>query len=376
MVYDNGEQHLEEINHVSVLESIDEVFDGITSLMTLNSVMYGSTVTALLAGLPIEGDLDIAVSSQEYMMMTQNLASCVKWIQIEGKNVAERKHTHKRPYRSTPSPSSAPMVVHASPSSPFSSSDKKESIYSKVKHMPLSNVVAFQTVNGARVQIMESKAMTGDMLEDALKVVRRVDFVFCGIAIDRYGRVLEVMPHAYNDCLQRVIRIRDYQPEFDTGQLKQRFYKYIKRGWNLGISIDQAMLNLNKAKRKYYEQQAAKKGKKRPKPKPISGFRLVNKGSTVLIQARKELLGLIDSVSAVRDAVRHMAIPYGIDLDYTSKNPAHLELWSKRKKLTTSSAQAIIAASDRHLRKNFNVGPDKLYVMEKTLRLRSMYKDQ
>ena len=61
MKHDRDEQYLKEIDHASILESIDEVFDHATSLMTPSAVMYDSTITAMIAGLSIVGDLDSCI---------------------------------------------------------------------------------------------------------------------------------------------------------------------------------------------------------------------------------------------------------------------------------------------------------------------------
>lgn len=293
MTYYNGEKHLKEIDHVSILEYVDEVFDGITSLMTPNAVMYGSTITAIIAGLPIKGDLDIAVSKQEYPDITQKLANSVKWVQVDGQAVPESSNRHNSGFTFN----STPVVVRA---------EKKESPYSKAKHIPLSNTVAFQAVNDARVQIIESKAATGDILEDALAIVRKVDFVFCGIAVDRYGRMLEVIPGSYDDCLQRIIRVGRYQPKTDADQLMARFRKYIERGWYLGISLDQAVANLDKAKREYHAKLALKKGRKKAEYKRPLDF-LVQRDTAkgLVIKASKILTVACGSSSLVRDTVRH-----------------------------------------------------------------------
>lgn len=355
--YDNGESYLEEINHVSVLESIDEVFDSATSLMTQNAVMYGSTVTALITGLPICADLDIAVSNQEYMKLCKNFASSVKWLQVDGKRVSEHK----------PSES---MHKFNLPTSSYSGKNP----YQEAKHLPISKMVAFEAVNRSRVQIVESKTMTGDRLEDALEVVRSVDFTFCGMAIDRYGRMLEVIPYAYDDCKQRIIRIQNYQPDMNPDRMKARLHKYIKRGWGLSMSIDQAMTNLNRAKAEHAKK--ATKKIKRKKPRPIALFR-VKKSMKLgyILETKKAVRQMIGATSPIRDAVRTMATKHFgmVDVDSTINNNSCLIFWSNGKTMSGTIAKQLATIASEHIIKKYKLDPERLKAEEKMSKLGKMY---
>lgn len=358
--YDNGERHLEEINHVSVLESVDEVFDNATSLMTQNAVMYGSTVTALITGLPICADLDIAVSNQEYMKLCKNFASSVKWVQVDGKRVAEHK------------PESSSHSFNLPSLSAGHSSDKNP--YKDVKYLPISKMVSFEAVNRSRVQIVESKTMTGDRLEDALEVVRRVDFTFCGMAIDRYGRMLEVIPHAYDDCRQRVIRIQNYRPAMDLVRMKGRLLKYIKRGWGLTISIDQAIANLNRAKAE--DAKKATKKIKRKKPRPMALFKIkksVKMGFT--LETKTVVRKMIGATSPIRDAVRSLAARYfRIDVvESTVNSKGDLIFWAHKNVMSGSIAKELADRASEYIIKKYKLSPDKIRQEDKTSKLGEMY---
>lgn len=325
--YDNGERHLEEINHVSILESVDEVFDSATSLMTLNAVMYGSTITALIAGLPICGDLDIAVSKQEYMRICQSFASSVKWLQTDGKRIPEHSADHGRAFVQAEAPSS---------SNP----------YAEAKHLPVSKTATFESVNQSCVQIVESKVMTGDRLEDALEVVRKVDFTFCGMAVDSFGRMLEVIPHAYDDCLQRVIRIQNYQPEMDFERMDHRLHKYIERGWGLTMSIDQVMSNLNKAKIEHAKvHDKAKPTKRLKSKKPISLFniRRDNDKHCYTIETKRILEDTIPMPGHIRDLISHCAAKlFDVNLNSAIDKNGKSRFWGINKPLSATLAQSIV----------------------------------
>ena len=368
MKYDNGERYLKEIDHVSILESIDEVFDSATSLLTLNAVMYGSTVTALIAGLPICGDLDVAVSNQEYMKLCQNFASSVKWIQVDGKRIMERTTPSvARAFKLTTSPS------YSSGGNPYSKGGGNP--YAEAKHLPVSKTATFQSLNSNRVQIVESKFMTGDRLEDALAIVRRVDFTFCGMAVDRYGRMLEAIEHAYDDCNQRVIRIQDYQPRTDPKHLRTRLQKYITRGWSLTMSIDQAMANLNKAKAEHAKSMVGK-SKSKKKQQRYSLFKLKNdKDKGVVIESKKAGQTMIGSNNIIRSSVRSFASShFGISIDSTVNAYGYLILWAVGgKRMTGAQATEIARLASAHLVEKFKLDPKKLRVEDKHQKLATMY---
>jgi len=361
--YDNGERYLEEINHVSVLESVDEVFDSATSIMTPNAVMYGSTVTALITGLPICADLDIAVSNQEFMTLCKNFASSVKWIQTDGKRIPERKasdFSHK-------------FELPSSGISPATPGQKVKNPYAEAKHLPISKMVAFEAVNNNRVQIVESKTMTGDRLDDALEVVRKVDFTFCGIAIDRYGRVLEVIPHAYDDCRRRIIRIQNYQPLTDPACMKERLYKYIRRGWGLTMSIDQAMANLDKAKREHAKKLSKKS--KRKKPRPISLF-TVKKNSRLgyVLETKPEVRRMIGSNSLIISAAKKLANKhFDTKLESTIDARGHLIFWVHSKTMSGTIARELTDMISEYLSKRYKIDYNKVKTEDKMRKMGKMY---
>jgi len=363
MKYDNGERYLKEIDHVSILESIDEVFDSATSLLTLNALMYGSTVTALIVGLPICGDLDIAVSNQEYMKLCQNFASSVKWVQIKGKRIAERSTSG----HGSDSVRAFNLTSH--------NSGNEKSPYAKAKHLPVSKTATFQSLNNNRVQIIESKSMTGDRLEDALEIVRKVDFTFCGMAVDRYGRMLETIAHAYDDCNQKVIRIQDYQPLMDPEHLKQRLRKYIARGWSLTMSIDQAMANLNKATMEYNKSMAGK-SKVKKKLKAYVMFKInKQKRRGFVIETSSAARRMIGSNNIIRSAVRSFAERhFGLGIDSTINALGHLVFWAVGTPIMTNGMAIELASlASAHLMNKFELDPKKLKAEEKNQKLAKMY---
>jgi hypothetical protein len=353
MEYDTGEKYLKEIDHVSVLETVDERFNGISALMTKNAVLYGSTVTGLLTGLPIVGDLDIAVSTNEYRSMIGNVAGSVKWIQTDGKTVSE-----KMSWR----PSGHDLVSGSNPGGLVPSSEKKS--YAEIKHLPVSNVVTFETINEARVQVMESKTQTGDTLEDSLEIVRKVDFIFCGLAIDRYGRVLEVLPNAYEDCIQRVIRMSEYNPEMSSERLQARITKYMARGYSLATSIDEIMRKLANTRGDYMRAQAAKgkDKKKRTLKTQTPGFRykLDTKAGTVILVS-SAVVHIVGSKGSIRDIFNSFASrDYGSKIVYENTPSGGMRFWRNKTGLDVRMAQELMSNVYNYLAARHNLSHERL----------------
>jgi len=236
-----GPPYLKEIDHPSIIEFIDERFNGITALITEGALIYGGAINSILAGLSIEGDLDIAISETEFMALAQNITSSTMWVQTDGDHVPERDfNPHKRWHP-------GPMLK-----------SKKYRSYKEETALPLNRIAQFETVNGATVQVVQAKARTGDLLEDALSIVRSVDLKCCGVAVDKFGRMFEAVEGGYDDCLNRILRINKYDPLRNAENTKARIHKYLNRGWQLGTSIDAIMENFRKAQQEHMRQQAAR----------------------------------------------------------------------------------------------------------------------
>ena len=57
-------QNFKTIDQPFVIEMIDERFDNISIMLTDNALVYGSSITSIMSGLPANGDLDIASLKQ------------------------------------------------------------------------------------------------------------------------------------------------------------------------------------------------------------------------------------------------------------------------------------------------------------------------
>jgi hypothetical protein len=249
-----------------------------------------------------------------------------------------------------------------------SESKSKKNPYEDSGHLPVAKVIAFETVNGACVQVIESRTTTGDPLEDALEVVRKVDFTFCGIAVDKWGRVLEVLPHAYSDCLARVIRIGVYQHRCDILRMKARIFKYVRRGWGLTFSIDQAMRNLRQAKLEH----AMEKPKKKKYKKPASCFRIIKEERGVVLVIKHDIIELIGARERARDVVVHFAHQHGFSI-LTDKSSDGIRYYSKRgtTQLTFASAKKVVTECNQYFARNHNCTQERLIDIYKNRKMKA-----
>ncbi|MFN3329419.1 MAG: hypothetical protein ACK419_00655 [Pyrinomonadaceae bacterium] len=176
---------------IPFLEIVDEKFFGVTQFLTESSFIFGGAVVSMLLGEPIAGDLDIVVSQQKSTELIYNIMSSPKWI--------------KR--------------------------GKSENYANSNLERHINQIITFSSFDDVKLQVVVAQSRTENQIEDALTVVRGVDFSFCALAVDFQGRMFEVLRGAHEDCLKRMIRIVRDKNELSSKNLKLRLDKYIQRGF-------------------------------------------------------------------------------------------------------------------------------------------------
>jgi len=180
---------------IPFLEILDEKFFGVSQFMNESSFIFGGAVAAILLGEPIAGDLDIAVSQQDSSEIVSGFSSSPKWL---GRGKSDVKGDA---YRGS-------------------------NMESRVSH-----IYNFTSFGSAKVQVITSKFHTDNKTEDALDVIRGVDFSLCALGIDFQGQIFETLKGAYEDCLNKRIRIVRDKSELSGTNLSRRIDKYVKRGF-------------------------------------------------------------------------------------------------------------------------------------------------
>ena len=243
----NMSLYIKHIDAPWIMEIINERFDNATDLMTGNSIVYGGAIRDAIAEMPLLGDLDISVSTEESDKLSKMFSGSSKWVMThnDGKKIAPLMPRLSSPKKNMdeahiPVPGRRGGLVQK----PFISMHSGDRGYGR--HVPISSLVTFTTIGGIKVQIMTSKSPHNDRFEDALFVPRNVDIRCCGVAMDRDGNVYEVVEGAYQDCKDRVLRVNKLTAALDVPRMIERIAKFEKRGWKNEINIKKVEREVNR----------------------------------------------------------------------------------------------------------------------------------
>jgi len=189
-----------------VSEIIIERFDASFELLSKCSVIYGGAVRDALAGMPLEGDLDISIPPNEFNTVVKAFSVSTRWKTVD---------------------KGAPK---------FKSPGK----YGKRRMPIISSIVEFEGISGARAQLICSNDSESSPAESALYIPRNVDIICCGVVIDKDGIVYEVVEGAYDDCRRGILRLNEGMANPHIESLKERAAKLEKRGWVNKLNMKKA----------------------------------------------------------------------------------------------------------------------------------------
>lgn len=254
-----SEEFLKEIDIKCVPEILSERFDDAIDLMPADALIYGGALRDIAARLELLGDLDIAVDQRAFKTMVQRFRDSSKWTE-EGVNWSNINHPVQPPKAPRGSSSGRGLP---SPTGDFLRKVKKSS-RPYAENLPIDGTLAFLTYNNARVQLIKAKTTKKNGFDCALEIVKNVDFVCCGMAMDNVGKVFEVLDGAYDDCTGRILRLNKAIVNVDIAELKARIKKLEQRGWTSKVNVK--IVERRMAKRqKAEEERYAKMDKERPK---------------------------------------------------------------------------------------------------------------
>jgi len=199
------------------IDIIAEKFDNILELAHPNTFVYGGALRDIIAGLPLEGDLDLVAAGRDYDSCILNISNSGKW--------RSRQTSIKE------------LAIRF-----------KESNYEGNK--AISGISAFETFGNRKVEVIQAKDQFPEYnLTSALEVVKAVDIRCCGIAMDIYGNAYEILKGARQDCLDRVLKLNKLNSNSNIENLKNRIAKLEKRGWVSKINVEKASKTLEKLKK-------------------------------------------------------------------------------------------------------------------------------
>ena len=190
---------LERILMPQLLEDvIYERFGQMAHVLTYTSFFYGGAVRDAIAGVPLQGDLDIVVANsrnERWALLGNIRHRASEWKSIKIKNA----------YDDTNGLGCVADVI---------------------------NYVHKET--RLLTQVVCSAAAGGDAISKALYVVSEVDIVCCGVALDCWGYVYDVVPNAIQHCKDRVLIVnKNRATPQNNAKLTGRLIKLQQRGWRV-----------------------------------------------------------------------------------------------------------------------------------------------
>lgn len=243
-------EYLKEIESVGwIQEVIMERFDNALEFMTPSSIVYGGAIRDCISKKELVGDLDIAITPEDFIGISEAFHTNPKWIpsvNLDDGNVKSN-------------------VIK-------SSGDIAR------RFAPMSGVSSFETTGGKVVQLITSRHQDRDPLQSAIYVARMVDIVCCGMIMLCDGRVFEAVPGAYQDCIDGVLRINKNSDTIYIDALDFRVNKLVNRGWKNTIDVKRVTKEIEdkreKAKKK--EQRLAELRSKKNNINPVEGLKEFN----------------------------------------------------------------------------------------------------
>jgi hypothetical protein len=200
------------INAPWLLESLDEKFDDAIRLLPDDCVIYGGSVRDLLAGLPIAGDLDIAVPYRRYAELRRYFSESVRWISKQGDIPLLMPSDYKRP--------SARII---------------------------SSVSTYTNITGEEIQLIQANkndniTIMSNQLQynsGVLDIITNVDLRCSAVMMDVYGNAFEVLPGALEDCESKTLHFNEELnlQEVYKKIIAMRIRKLESRGWKNMIDI-------------------------------------------------------------------------------------------------------------------------------------------
>jgi len=195
-----------ELDFPWVIEALEEKFDDALSLLPPVCGIYGGALRDLLAGLPIEGDLDVGIPYNYLIEVMNNFDESARWV---------RKNSHGKPIGN----------------------------YERAGKQIIQELHNYTNQHGEDVQLIRAACGEPDEspINEAVNLAKKVDIVCCGLFMDVYGTVYEAVPGALSDCEKRILRLNSIidPKELTFGVLEKRIKKLVDRGWKSEINIDE-----------------------------------------------------------------------------------------------------------------------------------------
>jgi len=246
------------------------------------SMIYGGALRDAVAGLPLEGDLDIAVATgPAFSQIVGDFESSSKWSRVfKGSSVPMGKSMPRHRRNKAAKIELNDELLVPVPPTVFKDAHKKyfyggvevaHAFPSSYGNVPLSQIITFEDASGALVDIIHAKDDNASR-NAAIFLVSSVDLICCGFAMGQDGSLFEIVEGAEEDCKNRILRINtSVLADLNLERVKERISRFEKRGWKSEI-------DLKKLTEKHRKLQSSKRPK-RHKSQNIAAPKMKNSGT-------------------------------------------------------------------------------------------------
>lgn len=198
------------VEHPWIMEALQEKFADALVLLDEECIVYGGALRDLLAGLPIGGDLDLAIPQSHMNTMRGRFNDSVRWKSENQPGVPKLAL-----FGGSGTPTTAKKVI--------SKVDTYHNIDGDIVQLISPNTNSSMTLSGINIGIIE--------------MAKNVDIMCCGLLMDSFGNVHEIVPGAIKDSQKRVLNLNNEIQMTDSGveRLAERIKKLVARGWTNNI---------------------------------------------------------------------------------------------------------------------------------------------
>ena len=168
-------------------EMIIQKFGNIFECIHKTSYIYGGAIRDLVAYERIEGDLDIAIKERNYRMTRENITT-----KLPDYEITQPKEEY----------------------------DFYGDLYA-LNH---------QEIYKKGDEEIHMVFLSGS---NPISIAEEVDFICCGLVMNKEGEISEILNGAYDDCKNKVLRLNDKATIM--GNLKKRIDHLTKRGWEFKL---------------------------------------------------------------------------------------------------------------------------------------------
>ena len=188
-----------------LMEVVGSEFDGLLNLLNENVIVYGGVVRDCIAGKPLLGDIDLAVTPDAFQSVVQSFRIAPKWVELRKKTKSAAEYA----------------------------------IFNSV-----GGIKEFKNIDGKVAQVMKSN-VRGSREDKLYFLARNVDIKCCGLALNHKGEVLELVKGAVKDCINNVLVINPaFKNTSDSSlasRMESRIEKLTGRGWKSEIDLKKLM---------------------------------------------------------------------------------------------------------------------------------------